>query len=417
MLSFFCWQKSSRVRLLMTSHRYSQSRLKNGLIKKHLTYIQDNAIELFDGPDTADEGIQKSRAIVLKNPIFSSNNECIERGIFLITFTGTLQYYIKNIDVPELQKYFHIVLEPSWAGYCLSEILWWSKLKSPVFVQATEKLDFAFLKYISPNLLPLTFGASDWVDHRTFFPLAPKEDKIYDFLYVSNHKRGKRNFSFLKALAAIKSENFKAAIVCSGWGSDRDYNFALRDMLELEGKVDILENLKQNELNVIINRSKVNILLSLKEGSNRSIFESMFADTPCIVLENNIGVNKTYVNSETGLLISEANLPDTLLWFKEHYASFNARAWAMKNISIFRTKEKLDDAIKNYATSIKEPFSIGSSLKINASEAKYFERPAAGAILDAQKIIDLFSLNVKMKLDPKKALLKSLEDALMTITR
>src|SRR5690606_6163748 len=195
-LSFIQIKKDKRIRLLMTSHRYRQCRLKNHLIKKHLAYIQEHAIDLFDGPDTASEDIQRSRAIVLKNPILNAEGECIERGIYLITFTGTFQFYIRHVDVQNLQKYFHIVLDPSWAGYCLSEITWWSKLKSPVFVQATEKLDFEFLSFISSNLLPLSCGASDWVDHRTFFPLVSQKEKVFDFLYVSNHKRGKRNFAF-----------------------------------------------------------------------------------------------------------------------------------------------------------------------------------------------------------------------------
>lgn len=387
-LSFLHFRKTKRIRLLMTSHRYSQSPLKNRLIKKHLPYIQSNAIELFDGPDTASEEIQKSRAIVLKNPIFNSNRECIERGIYLIKFTGTFQYYIKNVEIADLQKHFHIVLEPSWAGYCLSEILWWSKFENAVFVQATEKLDFEFLSFISPNLIPLTFGASDWVNHKKFYPLPQKCKKIYDFIYVSNHKRVKRNFIFLKALAKIRHEDFKAAIVCSGWGSDRDYIFKLRDAFNLGEKVEILEKLSQADLNIVLNKSKVNLLLSLKEGSNRSIFESMFANIPCLILENNIGINKNYINPHTGLLIPEKDLSKTLLWYRDHWNDFSPRKWAMENISIFKTKEKLDDAVSRHARTCGEPFTVGSALKINASEAMYYDNNVASHMCDVKEILE-----------------------------
>jgi len=356
----------------MASHRYYPFRITTRIIKYHLNFIQKNAINLFDGDDSAGEAIQKKRGLVIKEPIYKDDGLCAEKGVYLITFTGTLQYYIKNIDVDKLQKDFYIVLEPSWAGYCLSEILWWSKLQEPVFIQATEKRDFEFLSTISDKLIPLSFGASDWVNPNTFFPI-PSTPKIYDCVYVSNYNTIKRNFVFLNALRKINDPTYKAALICSGWGETREYNLALIKKYKLEGKLELIESVNQKELNIILNKAKVNILLSLKEGSNRSIFEGFFAGTPGIILSNNIGVNKNYFTKQSGMTIQENQLVKTLIYFKHNSDKYNPNKWGTDNISIFKTKEKLDNILKEHAKKQSLNWTVGTHLKINAPEAELFE--------------------------------------------
>lgn len=69
----------------------------------------------------------------------------------------------------------------------------------------------------------------------------------------------------------------------------------------------------------------MNILLSLKEGSNRAIFEGFFANTPAIVLKSNIGVNKSYINEQTGRLIREDELPEALVEFRSSFSRYSPR--------------------------------------------------------------------------------------------
>src|SRR5690606_5495264 len=147
-------------------------------------------------------------------------------------------------------------------------------------------------------------------------------------LFRSNHSKGKRNYSLFKALNQLSDVDYKAAIVCSSWGEDRNFTLSAIKYFNLQDRIQLLENLSQGELNAVLNRSKVNMLLSLKEGSNRSIFEGFFANVPAIVLKENIGVNKTYVNSDTGKLISESELAETLMWFRTNWTTFSARKWA-----------------------------------------------------------------------------------------
>ena len=75
-----------------------------------------------------------------------------------------------------------------------------------------------------------------------------------------------------------------------------------------------------------LNQSRVNLLLSRQEGSNRSLFEGFFAGVPGLALRNNIGIPKGHFNSETGRLIGEGELAGALLDFREHWGGFRTQA-------------------------------------------------------------------------------------------
>lgn len=388
--------KIAALKFLMKSHRYHPFDITTKLVKNNLSRIQENAVVLFDGEDKAGEEIQRKRGLILKNPIFNREGQCVEKGVYLITFTGTLQFYIRNIDVNDLQKYFHIVLEPSWAGYCLSEILWWGKLNDKVVIQSTEIRDYDFIKSLDSSLVPTTFGASDWVNQDTFKYITPPPEKTYDAIYVSNHNSIKRNHVFLKTISKIKDPSFKAALVCSGWGNNRDYNLELMKRLHLYDRIDLIEKLNQHDLNIILNKSKVNILLSLKEGSNRSLFEGFFAGTPGIILKNNVGANKTYFTEQSGSAINEAELPETLLWYKYNWQKLSAHTWATENISIFKTKDKLDDLLKQISEAQGLQWTTGTCLKVNSPEATLYSEDDASNLLKAREILEIFRVESEL---------------------
>lgn len=389
--SFLIPSRVIRIKLVMKSHRLNPNKLAEKIVKKNLVYIQINACDLFDGCDSAGETIQKKRAIVLKNPLLDEMGGVKEKGVLLIKYTGTFQYYIKCVNVKDLQRYFWIVLEPSWSGYCLSEILWWSQFSRPVFVQSSEMMDYKFMADVSKKLVPLTIGSSDWVNHETFCPTEDRIRKKYDSVYVSNFSPIKRNYVFLDAIAKIKDRTYKSALICSGWGESRDLILEMIKLRGLEDRVDVYEKLSQPELNRVLNMAKVNVLLSLKEGSNRSIFEGMFSGTPAVLLKNNIGVNKSYINSRTGSLVDEKNLIPTLLWYRDNWIKFSPREWAMDHISIQCTKRKLDLAVNEKSHEYGEQYTYGTVLKVNAPEAKYFEPEDENKMIDVKDLLRIFS--------------------------
>lgn len=364
------------LRLLMMAHRYRPTERKT---KRVIREYPDIIAEI-DGlmrrrdPTTADErtrALIARRTIVLKWP--RRHGDAIERGVILISFTTSFSYFHHHTDLESLQRWFTIVLEPSWAGYCLEDILFWSGPgRPPVIVQATERHDFEFLGRLNSNLVPVEFGASNWVDDKVFRKLDDVA-KRYDVIYVANYKAVKRHHVLFRAVKDIGDPSLKVALVCTPWGGTRETVLDLIGHYGIEQNVDVYEGISATALNELMNASKVSVLLSLKEGSNRGIFEGFFADVPAVVLENNVGVNKAYVNEWTGRLIEEKALPRTLQYFREHWREFRPRQWAIEHIAAPVTTRALQEVLIDLAQREGLPWTVGLRTKVNRPEVEYYD--------------------------------------------
>jgi len=374
----YCLLKANRIYLTQTF---------SSTIKELLNSSRPILKQLVSEPTSEDIAI--SRTIILKMPQWK--DDVLSKGILLVTFTETFSYFLRKINIKELASYFYIILEPSWAGYSDPDILTWDECGSVVLVEATERRDREFLTHLDSNLHPVSFGASDWVNYKQFYPI--NVEKLYDVVCIANYKPGKRLHIYLKTIRTLKAQrvNIKAALVCANWGNAKKEILSLVRRYSLECVLDIYEALNQSEVNYILNVSKVNILLSLKEGSNRALFEGMFAGTPAILLENNIGVNKDYINEKTGKLIRENQLAESIIHFKDCWQSYDPRSWAMNNISPEKTTEKLVAAIISIDKDSKlTPDDVET--KVNQPEVDYFAKIIDKEALN-ESVLRLFNNN------------------------
>ena len=241
-----------------------------------------------------------------------------------------------------------------------------------MFVEATELLDRITLNSLTSNLIPLSFGSSDWVDYKSFH--SKHINKQYDSIYVSNSSHVKRIVRYMKSIKNICSNTdpkYKGCLVCATWGGNEKTIRLLPSYFGIENNIEIHFSLNKKELNDIINLSKSNILLSYKEGSNRSLFESMFSNIPVICIGENIGVNKSYINEHTGLLIFDRFLEDGLLHMKKNWHKYQPKDWALKNISPGETTKKLLSVVQAWNNN---PSNTGITyIKTNNPEMSYLE--------------------------------------------
>jgi glycosyltransferase involved in cell wall biosynthesis len=369
------WRKAVALRLLMRAHRHNPSAALTECVVRELPAILRNLETLIDGPVLTNPGkmakVVARRSIVLKWPSRTRAGALPERGVLLVTFTPSFTYFFLHTDLVLLQQWFTVVLEPSWAGYCLPEILFWAKnADAPVIVEATEQTDFDFITALRSSLIPVEFGASNWVDHLAFRKIDGTE-KRYDAIYIANYKPVKRHHLLFRAVSQIADPKFRLALVCTPWGGTKQTVLDLIDYYGIRKNVDVYEGESPQRVNELLNESKVSVLLSLKEGSNRSIFEGFFADIPGIVLRNNVGINKRYINESTGRLIAERDLVPTLQFFREHWRQFRPRQWAMQNIAAPVTTRALQQVLSRLATDRSEPWTIDLRVKVNRPEVEY----------------------------------------------
>ncbi|WP_323813282.1 glycosyltransferase [Cellvibrio sp. NN19] len=377
--------KRASISFSLATSRYKNISGNNILLKSLL----GNSFSDLD----ASKGVQlkeaSGRSIILRWPEIDQNN-IFSKGVLLITFTKTFSYFIRNIDIQQLHKYFYIVLEPSWSGYADPDILGFFNKNEKVIIQSSEIQDRILLNHFLEYCIPVSFGASDWVNPDIF--IKNELPKIYDSVYIANTNPIKRVYRYLKAIKNIverKDPNYKACLVCASWGGAEELLKELVESFKLEKNLKLLFSQSRSQVINILNQSKVNILLSLKEGSNRSLFEALFCGTPVILASENIGVNKAYINEHTGLLLDNSALEDGLCWMKENYTLYDTRSWAMENISPNISTQKLCAVINNnFNTSIDSLF-----VKTNSPEVCYLNFDNIDHAPYSMKVLELFITN------------------------
>jgi hypothetical protein len=376
-LSIFKIPNLSR-KLCAMSLRYGVRRHAVVLYKKILDKYPYSSDDVSSGVSISEAAL---RSIVVKWP--SYNEDTIEKGVVIVTFTKTFSYYIRSINFSEMQKHFWIVFEPSWSGYADPDIFFFYRRYAGLIISCSEIEDRILLNCFKETFIPVTFGASDWVDHRRFSPSSV--NKTYDSIYIANTKPIKRVKRYLDAIHNIVNNGmteYKGLLVCASWGGGEQLVKNLVSQYGLQDNIELKFSLNTKDLIDCLCMSKVNVLLSYKEGSNRSLFEAIFCDVPVICLSENIGVNKSYINESTGILIPDLFLEQSLEWLAKNSECFNPRSWAIKNISPEASTSKLAHLL------CVQPESM--LVKTNNPEVSYFDHPDIDHSKYMRNVLELF---------------------------
>jgi len=388
------------VRICLASLRFHI----NSIALKILPFIFNEGRHILEKniSDGVDIKAASVRTIVLKWPTFTE--EKIHKGIILIKFTKVFSFYLKNIDCEELEKYFYIVLEPSWSGYADPDILYWKYRVGKVVVEASEQQDRVLLSCFPESFVVASFGSGDWVQDEVFVPI--DSEKIYDSVYVANNnpiKRVERYLIAVKKIVESGFSNYKGCLLCASWGGDEAIIDRLIKKYNLYKNVDTKFSLDVKSVARLLNSSKCNVLLSYKEGSNRSLFEAMFCNVPVICIYENVGVNKSYINEFTGLLMPDVHLEKSLVWMVDNYKNYSPRRWALENISPSITRKKLVNIINTKYNDILNDGDVFE--KVNIPEAKYKINYQFDQSIINEKLLNVFLKNTISGMDIKNKLL------------
>jgi glycosyltransferase involved in cell wall biosynthesis len=308
------------------------------------------------------DAILNGNAIVLKSP--GPN----EKGVILLYYSYVYPLFARFFDLERIAARYFLVLEPSWSGFCDLDILLFTRTRHPTFVGSIEPRDVAFLQSLRSNLVPVHFSSNTWVDHRIFRPL-PGTTKDIDVVMIAGWAPYKRHWAFLAALRRLRARGVRLTVALVGYplGHTREDILQQVRFFGLDDSVEIHEGLDPEQVNLLLNRAKVNVLWSRREGVNRVIIEGMFAGTPCLVREGfNFGHPYPHINPLTGRFSSEDDLPDQLLEMVEGYRRYAPRDWVLANMSCQRSTALLNDAIRTTALGAGQTWTHDLVVKTNA---------------------------------------------------
>lgn len=303
-----------------------------------------------------------------------------ERGVLLVKYSDYFNHFAEVFD-PRIFDDYTVVLEPSWVGYFLPDILRYLAVDHPVYVQAWETRDFDFLRSLRANLIPVALGPNAWVDPNVFLPL-PETPKTYDVIVVALWSSFKRHFSLFRALHRAALPGMRIACVGQPWPLTLDDIRSEAAYYGVVGQVDFYENISQQELNGLFARSKATLLLSRKEGANKSIIEAMYADVPAFIRSgHNYGTRYPFISAQTGGFYDEADLPDLLASIhRNDYAQLRPRSWIIEHWSPTASTRVLEQAIYGSATGRLQ-------VKVNAPDLAYLDRGERGRLAEEYALL------------------------------
>jgi glycosyltransferase involved in cell wall biosynthesis len=313
-----------------------------------------------------------SLAIVLKSP--GPN----EKGVLLLSYDQGYHLFHRLYDIPYVAAKYHIVLEPDWTGFCDHNILAYAQYPFPVFVEAYEPHDAQFIAALKSNLVVVPAAINCWVDHRLFRPL-PNIQKDFDVVMVAVWGIYKRHFRFFEALGRLRRQNVTPRVLLFGGprGFSKSDLLAQARYFGVDDQLEIHDSARYEDVNALVNRAKVNVLWSRKEGFNRAIIEGMFANIPVLMRRGfNYGYHYPYINDQTGCFASESELPKKLSWMIENYRSFSPREWAMQNMSCQRATQLMENVIRDVSERNGEHWTKGLVVKVNHLSSMHYWEPS-----------------------------------------
>lgn len=328
-------------------------------------YIRRNLALFHRKPRQADAErlFERRRLLVLKPPLPGG-----EKGVLLVMFTEILDLLYSSMDLTRLLRDYTLVLEPSYPGYCHEALLGYTRFEEKIFVLSAIPGDFEFLRRLGSNLEPVDLGPCDWVDPRVAEPYLNSE-KEFDIVMNAIWASLKRHYVLFRMLARAK-RRYKVALIGAAWDGRKraDVEREAREYGVLD-QVTIFESIPYSRAMEITSKSRVSVLLSLKEAGPRATAESIFCNVPVIVLKRLIGGIVKNVVPETGILAEEPELESAVEHLLEQPLA--PRKWGIDHISCLKSTERLNDVLRKHAHSEGRPWSCDIAARANSPECQY----------------------------------------------
>lgn len=322
-------------------------------------------------PRDDDDPERQGDLMVLKSPDPTTG----ERGVLLVMFHETIQYVAATYDLAALAPTWTLVLETSNWGAQDARFLPYIGADLDVHVFAGRAPDHAWFEELGTNVRPIRLGSGEWVDP-TLFQKPEGVERMYDVTMVAAWDPLKRHEVLFRALRDIRERTgrrLSTALIGyeMTWTQDRIEQLA-REYGVFQD-CTFFQLIPQAQVARLVAGSGVTVLLSLQEGANRAVYESLFCDTPVVVSREHRGINLDHVNASTGLLADDGALAESLLSVLAERERFTPRAWAEEHIGFHVARRLLNEQLRETALAGGRPWTRDIVGKKNAPSQRYTE--------------------------------------------
>ena len=273
-----------------------------------------------------------------------------EKGVVFVSFDNQMARLAKAKDLRKFAEHYTLVLSPQWSPpHTIASYLFPRLYPDPIFCLISNPRDLGIFPRISDKYRMIPLYASNWVDPREFTPV-PFVEKNIEIFMLANFAKYKRHHALFAAIGGLP-RNYRVLLVGQRErGRDRDTLLCEAAAFGVRDRIEIRENVSDEELHSCFVRAKTSLILSRREGSCVAVVESMFANTPVGVYEDAEVGSRVFINEFTGRLLKHNNLAEQLKDFVESAAQYLPRKWVMENgVDCVSSSQTLNEVLKQHA--------------------------------------------------------------------
>jgi hypothetical protein len=245
-----------------------------------------------------------------------------------------------------VNRLYIVYMEPPWA--VLARHPWlraYAQMEDPAVIGVGGREDEAFLAGQS-GIVTTRLAHGDFLEEGD----APAEGKKeFDLVFngTFDEMERKRHVFLLDLLSRPPLDNLTALFL--GRGSAGNIDIFRQRVKErgLDDRVTLLTNLRRREVPEHLARCRVGVLTSQNENGCRSVYEYLRADLPCVVSSSMAGLNFDLITQETGMAVSDGQLPNALRYVLQRRESFSPRAWFLRHSGSRLSSLRLNGEMKN----------------------------------------------------------------------
>lgn len=262
---------------------------------------------------------------VLKKPRLPEEKGIIR--IFALAYTFCRPQILKELS----HRYF-IYLEPT-AGVFFRHT-WWRYLttaEDPCLLGAASEEDRRFLKS-QKGILVTHMAHGDYLETDTPKDTDTHREKKFDIVFNGTYdEMDRKRHQFLLSLLSHPLLQ-DVTVLFMGRGNNDNVERFRQQVInkQMDRRVTVLSNLRRNLVPDYLAESRIGVHLALHENGPRCIYEFLRADIPCVISACTAGVNFDHINANTGMVVSDPDLPQAIATMLENRHQFSPRKWFLE---------------------------------------------------------------------------------------
>jgi hypothetical protein len=267
-----------------------------------------------------------------------------EKGVLRIF---ALPYLMANYKLfKQLNCRYILYVEPPWGVVFRHTWLRNLSTAADACVFGVGSADDILFLNSQPQIVPTPLAHGDYLSENDAVTLDQRQE--YDLVFNSTYDDmpRKRHELMLELLQHQLLIDKKALFLGRGREENVEQFKSLVSRVGLEERVTVMANILRQDVPSQLARCIMGVHLSLNENGCRSLYEYFRSYLPCVISSSMPGTHLDIFNAQTGLAVTDNELPEAISFVLTHRDRFAPRRWFLENSGSLKSSQKLNRFLK-----------------------------------------------------------------------